>query len=40
MQGDKLHDCRLYVAKLIKEAQLDVNVDATLQNACGIDIKV
>lgn len=32
--------CRVYIGKLIQEAEVDVNVDATLQNACGIDLKM
>ena len=40
LQGDQLLNCRNYIGKLIREAQVDMEVDATLQNACAIDIKV
>jgi hypothetical protein len=32
--------CRSYIAKLIKESEADLNVDLTLQNSCGLDIKL
>lgn len=32
--------CRIYIGKLIQEGEVDVNVDATLQNACGTDLKM
>ena len=40
LQGTELLNCRNYIGKLIREAQVDMEVDATLQNACAIDIKV
>ena len=40
LQGEPLKDCRKYVGQLIREARVDMEVDATLQNACAIDIKV
>ena len=32
--------CRIYIGKLIQEGEVDVNIDTTLQNACGIDLKM
>jgi hypothetical protein len=39
LKGDALQPCRTYVAKLLKESQVDITVDSTLQNSCGLDIK-
>ena len=40
IQGPELEGCRVYIAKLLKESQVDVAVDATLQNSCGLDLKM
>jgi len=32
--------CRIYIGKLIQEGEVDVNIDTTLQNACGTDLKM
>ena len=39
LKGDQNQNCRTYIAKLLKESQVDISVDSTLQNACGLDIK-
>lgn len=39
LKGDDLIPCRKHIATLLQEGQVDAQVDATLQNACGLDIK-
>lgn len=39
MKGEDLQGCRRYIAILLKESQIDIAVDTTLQNSCGLDIK-
>ena len=39
LKGEDLINCRKHIATLLQEGEVDANVDATLQNACGLDIK-